>query len=69
VTLKNFLQGVGAVLAAFKAEAVTRCDECDAPIPATRRRHALRVGVESRFCSERCSARARKRRQRERETA
>jgi hypothetical protein len=48
------------------AESVTVCSDCDAPIPLERRRHAIRVGDESLFCSERCGARVRKRRQRTR---
>ncbi len=69
---KNFLQRVSAGLRdvleqATKLESVTACSECDAPIPAERRLHALRIGSESLFCSARCGARVRKRRQRERE--
>jgi hypothetical protein len=66
--LKRFGSGLRELLADSEPETiVTACDECDAPIPEKRRRHALRLGSEFFFCSTRCSARARKRRQRQRD--
>jgi RNA polymerase-binding transcription factor DksA len=63
---KRFLAGLSRLVESVPAQSVTVCSECNEPIPAERRLHALRVGSESLYCSARCGARVRKRRQRER---